>query len=133
MIGWKWITLKYSDSLGDTFGVKDASGTSYIDLSASYTLEGSGVTLGAHYGQQKYKGTTADGLKALIAAGVSHDPTYTDYNVSVSKDFGGYVVGLKYSDTDAEKGGFYTVTPQMDPPPIWARAPSYCLYSTRCN
>jgi uncharacterized protein (TIGR02001 family) len=110
LIGWKWITLKYSDSLGDTFGVKDASGTSYIDLSASYTLEGPGVILGAHYGQQKYKGTTADGYKNLYLAGVSQDPTYTDYNVSVSKDFGGYVWGLKYSDTDAEKGGFYTAT-----------------------
>ncbi len=58
LIGWKWITLKYSYSLGDTFGVSDASGTSYIDLSASYTLEGSGVTLGAHYGKQIYKGTS---------------------------------------------------------------------------
>ena len=110
LIGWKWITLKYSNSLGDTFGVKDASGTSYIDLSASYTLEGSGVTLGAHYGQQKYKGTAADGSKNTYLAGISQDPTYTDYNLSVSKDFGGYVCGLKYSDTDAEKGGFYTAT-----------------------
>jgi uncharacterized protein (TIGR02001 family) len=104
LIGWKWITLKYSDSLGDTFGVKDASGTSYIDLSASYTLEGSGVTLGAHYGQQKYKGSSADSLKAA-----GFDPSYTDYNVSVSKDFSGYVWGLKYSDTNAKKGGFYSV------------------------
>jgi len=105
LIGWKWVTLKYSDSLGDTFGVKDASGTGYIDLSASYTLEGSGVILGAHYGKQKYKGSTADGLAAAGA-----DPSYTDYNVSVAKDFSGYVVGLKYSDTNAKAGGFYTVT-----------------------
>jgi uncharacterized protein (TIGR02001 family) len=105
LIGWKWITLKYSDSLGDTFGVSNASGTSYIDLSASYTLEGSGVTLGAHYGQQKYKGSTADTDKAN-----GFDPSYTDYNVSVSKDFSGYVVGLKYSSTNAEKGGFYSLT-----------------------
>jgi uncharacterized protein (TIGR02001 family) len=104
LIGWKWITLKYSDSLGDTFGVSNASGTSYIDLSASYTLEGSGVTLGAHYGDQKYKGSTAD---TLAAAGA--DPSYTDYSVSVAKDFSGYVVGLKYSDTNAKKGGWYTV------------------------
>jgi uncharacterized protein (TIGR02001 family) len=110
LIGWKWITLKYSDSLGDTFGVKDASGTSYIDLSASYTLEGSGLILGAHYGQQKFKGSTADAAKNTYTAGVSQDPSYTDYNVSVSKDFGGYVWGLKYSDTDAEKGGAYTAT-----------------------
>ena len=106
LIGWKWITLKYSDSLGDTFGVSNASGTNYIDLSASYTMEGSGVTLGAHYGKQKYKGSTAD---ASVAAGA--DPSYSDYNVSVSKDFSGYVWGLKYSDTNAKKGvgQFYNV------------------------
>lgn len=98
LIGWKWVTLKYSYSLGDTFGISEAKGTGYIDLSASYTLEGSGVTLGAHYGEQKYKGTTAD---ALVAA--ASDPSYSDYNVSVSKDFSGYVIGLKYSDTNANK------------------------------
>jgi uncharacterized protein (TIGR02001 family) len=103
LIGWKWITLKYSNSLGDTFGVSDASGTSYIDLSASYTLEGSGVTLGAHYGEQKYKGSSAD---MLVAAGT--DPSYSDYNVSVAKDFSGYVIGLKYSDTNVKKGGYYS-------------------------
>jgi uncharacterized protein (TIGR02001 family) len=106
LIGWKWVTLKYSRALGDTFGVKDASGTSYIDLSASYTLEGSGVTLGAHYGKQTFKGTSADALKAA-----NSDPTYSDYKLSVSKDFSGYVWGLAYSSTNAKKGigQFYNV------------------------
>lgn len=99
LIGWKWLTLKYSDSLGDTFGVSDASGTSYIDLSASYTLDGPGITLGAHYGKQKYKGTSAD---MLVAAGA--DPSYSDYKLSVSKDFSGYAWGLAYSSTNAKKG-----------------------------
>jgi len=102
-IGWKWISLKYSDSLGDTFGISDASGTNYIDLKASYTIEGPGVTLGAHYGVQTYKGSSADTLKA---GGL--DPSYTDYNVSVSKGFGGYTWGLTYSDTNAESGGNYS-------------------------
>jgi len=111
LIGWKWITLKYSNSLGDTFGVKDASGTNYIDLSASYTLEESGVTLGAHYGVQSFKGSTADAAKnTYTAAGVSLDPSYADWKVSVSKNFSGYVLGLAYSSTDAEKGGFYSLT-----------------------
>jgi uncharacterized protein (TIGR02001 family) len=103
LIGWKWITLKYSYSLGDTFGISDAGGTSYIDLSASYTIEGPGVTLGAHYGDQSYKGSTADTMKTN-----GMDPSYTDWKVSVSKDFSGYVVGLYYSDTNVEKGGWYT-------------------------
>ncbi len=105
LIGYKWITLKYSDALGDTFGVSNAGGTSYIDLSASYALGDSGYTLGAHYGAQTYTGSTTDTLKA---AGL--DPTYKDYKVSVTKDFGNtYVVGLTYSSTDAKSGGFYTV------------------------
>jgi len=105
MIGWKWLTLKYSDALGDTFGVPSASGTSYIDLSASYTPDGSDITLGAHYGKQTYKGSGADALKAA-----NLDPSYSDYKLSVSKPFGAYVWGLTYSSTNATKGGFYTVT-----------------------
>ena len=104
-IGWKWVTLKYSNSLGDTFGMKDASGTSYVELNASYSLADAGVTLGAHYGKQTYKGTSAD---ALEAAGTS--ATYSDYKLSASKDFSGYVVGLAYSKTNATSGGFYTIT-----------------------
>ncbi len=105
LIGWKWVTLKYSYSLGDTFGISEAKGTGYIDLSASYTLEGPGITLGAHYGEQSYKGSTAD---ALVLAGT--DPSYSDYKLSVSKDFSGYVVGLAYSDTNAPDVGWYSAT-----------------------
>ena len=106
LIGWKWLTLKYSHSLGDTFAVANASGTSYIDLSASYLIPDTGVTLGAHYGKQTYKGSSND---TLVAAGA--DPTYSDYKLSVSKDFSGYVWGLAYSSTNAKKGvgQFYNV------------------------
>ena len=105
-IGWKWLALKYSRSLSDTFGVSNASGSNYIDLTVSYAIEDSGITLGAHYGQQKYKGSTAD---ASVAAGA--DPSYSDYSLSVSKDFSGYEVGLAYSSTNAKKGvgQFYNV------------------------
>lgn len=105
-LGWKWVTLKYSHSLGDTFALADAGGTSYVELNASYSLADAGVTLGAHYGKQTYKGIYAD---ALDAAGTS--PTYSDYKLSVSKDLSGYVVGLAYSSTNATKGvgQFYNV------------------------
>lgn len=99
LIGYKWLTAKYSSSLGDTFGMPGASGTSYIDLSANYPIEDTGITLGAHYGKQTYKGATAD---ALARAGTT--PTYSDYKLSVAKDFSGYVLGLAYSSTNASKG-----------------------------
>ncbi len=106
LIGWKWVTLKYSYSLGDTFGISEAKGTSYIDLSASYPVADTGVTLGAHYGKQTYKGSSTD---TLVAGGA--DPTYSDYKLSVSKDFSGYALGLAYSSTNAKKGAgqFYNV------------------------
>ena len=106
LIGWKWLTAKYSYSLGDTFGVSKASGTSYIDLSASYPIPDTGVTLGAHYGKQTYKGSSTD---AFVANGA--DPSYSDYKLSVSKDFSGYVWGLAYSSTNAKKGAgqFYNI------------------------
>ena len=107
-ISWKWLTAKYSRSLGDTFATANASGTSYIDLSASYPIPDTGVTLGAHYGKQTFKGSTA---------GVSNDKfTYSDYKLSASKDFGGYVVGLAYSSTNTKKGlgEAWNITPLAD-------------------
>ena len=108
-IGYKWVTAKYSYSLGDTFGTSKAKGTSYFDLSASYALPDTGVTLGAHYGKQTFKGATADLAAATLIAGVSQDPTYSDYKLSVSKDLSGYALGLAYSKTNAKTGGAYTV------------------------
>lgn len=97
------VTAKLSYALGDLFGVSEAKGSTYLEVNASYALPDTGVTFGAHYGKQTYKGTTADGLKA---GGL--DPTYSDYKLSASKDFSGYVVGVAYSKTNAKSGGFYT-------------------------
>jgi uncharacterized protein (TIGR02001 family) len=106
LIGYKWVTAKYSYALGDTFGTSNAKGTSYFDLSASYAVPDTGVTLGAHYGKQTFKGSTADASKAGGA-----DLSYSDYKLSVSKDFSGYALGLAYSNTNAKKGAgqAYTV------------------------
>ena len=92
-IGYKWVSLKYSRSLGDTFGTASASGSDYLDLSASYPLA-NGFEIGAHYGKQKFKGPNAGVGTAYLG--------YSDYNVSVAKDIGsGYSVSLMYSKTNA--------------------------------
>jgi uncharacterized protein (TIGR02001 family) len=101
-LGYKWITAKYSHSLGQFLTVPGAAGTNYFELNASVPIAETGITIGAHAGKQTYKGTAAD---ALAAAGTS--ATYSDYKLSVSKDFSGYVVSLAYSDTNST-GGFYT-------------------------
>jgi len=95
-VGYKWVTAKYSYSLGDTFGTAGAKGTDYLELNASHPLSDTGITVGAHLGKQTYKG-----VEAATA-------TYTDYKLSATKDFSGYILGLAYSKTNAKAGGFYT-------------------------
>jgi uncharacterized protein (TIGR02001 family) len=101
------VTAKLSYSLGDLFGVSKAKGSTYLDLSAAYPIGDTGYTLGAHYGKQTYKGSTADAAKAGGA-----DPTYADYRLSVTKDLGtGYSASLTYSKTNAKTGAgtFYNI------------------------
>lgn len=103
--GYKWINAKYSYSLGNTFGVKDAGGTDYIEINANVPLV-EGLALGLHVGKQTYRGPEAD---ALAAAGAS--PTYTDYKIGLTKEFADYELSLAYSSTNAAKGpgAFYYV------------------------
>jgi uncharacterized protein (TIGR02001 family) len=114
LIGYKWITAKYFYSLGDTFAVTHAQGSSYIDLNASYPIPDNGITLSAHYGKQTFKGAAAG---FLAAAGT--DPSYSDYKLSVTRDLSGFmdlnlrgfIAGLAYSSTNASTapGAFYKV------------------------
>ncbi len=104
-IGYKWLSAKLSYALGSFLTVPSATGTTYLEVNANYPVGDTGYTLGAHYGHQKYKGTPAD---QLVASDL--DPSYSDYKLSITKDFGnGYVVGLAYSNTNAAAGGYYTV------------------------
>ncbi len=106
LVSWKWLSAKYSYSLDTkTFGVPNSRGSSYLDLSANYPLTEK-LTVQAHYGKQKYDGTTA---------GVSNDSvaTYEDYKLGLSyalpKDF---TVGGYYTNTHmtALQKAFYTNT-----------------------
>jgi uncharacterized protein (TIGR02001 family) len=97
-IGYKWFTAKYSYGLGQFLTVPGASGTNYLDLTASYPIADSGFTVAAHVGKQTYKGT--------VAAALANTATYTDYKLGVTKDLSGYVVGLAYTSTNASP--FYT-------------------------
>lgn len=104
-LGYKWVTAKYSYSLGKTFGVPGAAGTNYFEINADFPVA-EGWSIGAHVGKQKYKGTATD---ALVAAG--RTPSYTDYKVGVTKELKGFELGLAYSKTNAPTGvgTFYNV------------------------
>lgn len=78
-------TLKYSHSTSNLFGFADSKGSGYVDLSATFDL-GDGYTLTPHVGYQKVKH--------------NGDFSYTDYSLTLNKDFGGFLFGLSALDTD---------------------------------
>jgi uncharacterized protein (TIGR02001 family) len=102
-VSWKWLSAKYSYSFGDTFGVNDASGTWYLDLSASFPLTEK-LSLDLHYGKQEFSGSNG---------GVSNDSqaSYDDWKIGLSyslpQDF---TVGAYYTDTsmNSAQEAFYT-------------------------
>ena len=87
-------TLKYSHALTDTFANPDSKNSFYVDLSAAFDV-GSGLMLTPHIGYQKIKGPFAD------------PGSYTDYALTLSKDFSGLVVSGAIVGTDADKS-FYS-------------------------
>jgi uncharacterized protein (TIGR02001 family) len=102
------VTVKYSYSLGDTFGTPDAKGTNYIDLTATYPIPDTTYTVAVHYGKQTFKGssTAYNNFVATVDGGFS--PTYSDYKLTATKDLGtGYSASLAYSNTNATAA--YTV------------------------
>ena len=82
------VTAKYSHSVSNTFGFANSKGSYYFDLSANFDL-GNGFALVPHVGYQSIKNTAA--------------ASYTDYSLTVSKDFGNGLSGsLAYIDTDTK-------------------------------
>jgi uncharacterized protein (TIGR02001 family) len=93
-IGYKWFTLKYSNAVSDFFGAPDSNGSDYIELNANFEVMDK-TTLGFHVGHQKVKNVD--------------NASYTDYKLSLARDFGFATIGLAVVGTDADKG-FYSLT-----------------------
>lgn len=105
---WKWLSAKYSHSIEKkTFGVDDSEGTYYFDLSANFPVTDK-LTLMAHYGIQKFKGTSN-----LCGAATSNDicASYDDWKIGASYALPqGFTVGGFFTGTDmtAAQKAFYT-------------------------
>jgi uncharacterized protein (TIGR02001 family) len=82
-------TLKYSHAVTNTFGAPDSKNSFYLDASATFDV--SGVSVVPHIGYQKIKGLAGS------------DATYTDYSLTASKDFSGFLLSAALVGTDAEK------------------------------
>jgi uncharacterized protein (TIGR02001 family) len=96
---WKWVSLKYSHAVSNTFGIPDSHNSWYLDLSANYPITDA-LTLNAHVGRQEYKGSNN---------GVNNGDTlnYTDWKLGVTWALaGGWNLGAYYSDTNAKDAGY---------------------------
>jgi uncharacterized protein (TIGR02001 family) len=102
-IGYKWVTVKYSQAISKNFigwvPTNTASGTrgsNYLEINAAYDM-GDGWGVSGHVGHQKVKN-----VAYVSGPPVYEDANYTDWNVGVTKDVGFGVVGLTYSTTNAK-------------------------------
>jgi len=81
------VTAKYSRSTTNLFGFADSKHSGYFDVTANFDL-GDGLSLAPHIGHQT----------VTKNAGAS----YTDYSITVAKDFSGLVLSAALVDTNAK-------------------------------
>jgi uncharacterized protein (TIGR02001 family) len=77
-------TVKYSHSVTNLFGVPDSKSSGYVDLSATFDVSGFSVV--PHLGYTKVKN--------------NGDFDYSDYSLTVSKDFSGVLVSAALVGAD---------------------------------
>lgn len=98
-LSWKMLSVKYSQSVTDTFGFPDSKNSYYIEGNLNWDVIDKvndvmgKVTLIGHVGHQSYKNWG--------------DYTYTDWKVGVSTELWGVTVGIFGTGTDAESA-YYT-------------------------
>lgn len=91
------VTAKYSRSVGNFIANPNSSGSAYLEIAATFDL-GSGYALTPHIGRQ------------LIPNVAANAGDYTDYALTLSKDFGnGLALSVAAMGTNADKP-FYTDT-----------------------
>lgn len=92
-------TAKYSQSTGNFVANPDSAGSKYLELAANIDL-GSGLTLTPHIGHQKIPN---------VSFPQPDSGNYTDYSLTLAKDFGnGLSASVSAIGTNA-KDGFYKV------------------------
>ena len=95
---WKWMSLKYSHAVSNTFGIPDSHNSWYLDLSANYPITDA-LTLNAHVGRQEYDGNNN---------GFDNGDTlnYTDWKLGLTYAVNGWNIGAYYTDTNAKDAGY---------------------------
>jgi uncharacterized protein (TIGR02001 family) len=104
------VSVKYSQSLGDFLGNLNSNGSRYIEMAATFDL-GSGYTLTPHVGRQTIPNQSFAGAPGVAAVTDGTAANYTDYAITLAKDFGnGWSASVAAIGTDAKSGAFYQAT-----------------------
>jgi len=102
LLGYKWLTLKYSKAISSyTFGVNEAKGASYADLSATIPIGETGFKILAHAGHYTYP-THPNAGYWTTSGGDNSYFTYTDYKLGLTLDKWGYTFGAAYSHANTK-------------------------------
>ena len=80
-------TVKYSHAVTTLFGFDKSRNSGYLEAAATFDV-GGGISITPHVGYQKVRNNS--------------DFSYTDYSVTGSKDFSGFVVSLAFVGTDTK-------------------------------
>ncbi len=89
------VTAKYSQSTGNFIANPNSSGSAYFELAANFDL-GNGLTLTPHVGRQTIPNQGGAG-------------DYTDFSLTLAKDFGGGVTASVAAFSTDAKDAFYKV------------------------
>lgn len=85
------VTAKYSHSTTNLFGFADSRNSGYLDVTAAFDV-GAGMTLSPHVGHQTVRRNAA--------------ASYTDWSLTLAKDFSGLVVSGAVVGTDADQSAY---------------------------
>jgi len=90
---WKFLSAKYSHSVGDYFSQPGTKGSHYLEIAATHDL-GNGWGINGHLGSFKLKNWDigTDATKA----------DYTDWKLGVTKDISGWVLAASYIGTNGK-------------------------------
>ena len=97
-LSYSWASLKYSRVIsGGDFGIADAEGSSYVDLSLAYPLGDSGWTVLAHGGKTTFN-TSSSATNSLLG--------YTDYKLGVAVALKDWTLTLAGTNADTKDLGY---------------------------
>ena len=97
-VSYSWASLKVSRVISaGNFGIPEAEGSSYVDLSLAIPVGDSGWTVLAHGGRTTYK-TPDAALNDLL--------DYTDFKLGIAKEVKGYTLALAGTSADTEDLGY---------------------------